>query len=120
MFNGKISLLHKNVDFSKNAVRNFNFILGYTILRSFRLSINILKRNLDFDYFKNSFRVNKFRPTISNKEMFHKRFFFGRSFRSMQPFTLFISPLPRLLYCYLIIKTQKLLYILTSALIIIW
>ena len=31
MFNGKISLLHKNFDFSKNAVRNFNFILGYTI-----------------------------------------------------------------------------------------
>ena len=27
----KFTLLHKNFDFSKNAVRNFNFILGYTI-----------------------------------------------------------------------------------------
>ena len=27
----KITLLHKNFDFSKNAVRNFCFILGYTI-----------------------------------------------------------------------------------------
>ena len=27
----KLTLLHKNFDFSKNAVRNFNFILGYTI-----------------------------------------------------------------------------------------
>ena len=27
----KLTLLLKNFDFSKNAVRNFNFILGYTI-----------------------------------------------------------------------------------------
>ena len=27
----KITLLHKNFSFSKHAVRNFNFILGYTI-----------------------------------------------------------------------------------------
>ena len=27
----KLTLLHKNFDYSKNAVRNFNFILGYTI-----------------------------------------------------------------------------------------
>ena len=27
----KLTLLHKNFDFSKNAVRNFNFILGHTI-----------------------------------------------------------------------------------------
>ena len=27
----KFTLLHKNFDFSKNAVRNFNFILGYTV-----------------------------------------------------------------------------------------
>ena len=27
----KFTLLHKNFDFSKNAVRNFNFILGHTI-----------------------------------------------------------------------------------------
>ena len=43
VFNGKIStLLHKNFDFSKNAVRNFNFIL-----RLFQLSLNLLKRNLN-------------------------------------------------------------------------
>ena len=28
----KLTLLHKNFDFSENAVRNFNFILGYTII----------------------------------------------------------------------------------------
>ena len=41
---------------------------------------------LNIDYFKISFRVNKFRPATSTKEMFHKRFLFGRSSRSMQPF----------------------------------
>ena len=29
----KLTLLHKNFDFSKNAVRDFYFILGYTIFR---------------------------------------------------------------------------------------
>ena len=28
----KLTLLHKNFDFSENAVRNFNFILSYTII----------------------------------------------------------------------------------------
>ena len=49
MFNGKISLLHKNFDFSKNAVRNVNFILGYTI---FTLILIIRK------YFKKKSRLN--------------------------------------------------------------
>ena len=29
----KLTLFHKNFDFLKNAARNFNFILGYTIFR---------------------------------------------------------------------------------------
>ena len=35
----------------------------------------LLNYILYFDHLKTSFRVNKFRPTISTKEMFHKRFF---------------------------------------------
>ena len=49
MFNGKISLLHKNFDFSKNAVRNFNFVLVYTI---FTL-ISIIRKS-----FKKKSRLN--------------------------------------------------------------
>ena len=41
----KFTLLHKNFDFSNNAVRNFNPILE--ILGLFQLSINLFKRNLD-------------------------------------------------------------------------
>ena len=48
-FNGKISLLQKNFDFSENGVRNFNFILGYTI---FTL-ISIIRKS-----FKNKFKLN--------------------------------------------------------------
>ena len=54
MFNGKIILLllHKNFDFSENAVRNFNFILGYTIFTLILIVSKLLKRNLDeiFDF----------------------------------------------------------------------
>ena len=54
MFNGKIILLllHKNFDFSENAVRNFNFILGYTIFTLILIVSKLLKRSLDeiFDF----------------------------------------------------------------------
>ena len=45
----KCTLFHKNFDFLKNAVRNFNFILGFTI---FTL-IPIIRRS-----FKNKCRLN--------------------------------------------------------------
>ena len=45
----KLTLLHKNFDFLKNAVRNFDFILGYTI---FTL-ISIIHK-----YFKKKSRLN--------------------------------------------------------------
>ena len=49
MFNGKISLHYKNFDFSKNAVRNFNFILDY---RTF-MFISIIHKS-----FKKKFQLN--------------------------------------------------------------
>ena len=45
----KLTLLHKNFDFSKNAVRNFNFILGYTIF----ILISIIRKS-----FKKKSRLN--------------------------------------------------------------
>ena len=45
----KFTLFHKNFDFLKNAVRNFNFILGFTV---FTL-IPIIRRS-----FKNKSRLN--------------------------------------------------------------
>ena len=36
---------------------------------------------LEFDYFKTSFSANKFRPSTSTKEMFHKIFFLDLSNR---------------------------------------
>ena len=53
MFNGKISLLHKNVDFLKIAVRNFNFILGYTIFTFIPIIHKSFKKNsrLNFSFY---------------------------------------------------------------------
>ena len=72
VFNGKINLLHQNFYFSKNALRNFNFILGYTIytftsiihfLIFFKKEISteffiLLIYVLNVNYFKTSFRAN--------------------------------------------------------------
>ena len=45
----KFSLLHKNFDFLKNTVMNFNFILGYTIFTVIRRSFkNKSQLNLPF------------------------------------------------------------------------
>ena len=46
---GKKSLLHKNFDFLKNVVRNFNIFLGYTI---FTL-ISIIRKSLKKESLKN-------------------------------------------------------------------
>ena len=45
----KFSLLHKNFDFSNNAVRNYNFILDYTIVTL----ISIIRKS-----FKKKYRLN--------------------------------------------------------------
>ena len=53
VFNGKISLLHKNFDFSNNAVWNFNFILGYTIFTLISIIRKSFKRKsrLNFPFY---------------------------------------------------------------------
>ena len=43
----KFTLLHKSFDFSKNALRNFNFILDYIIFTLILIIRKFLKRNLD-------------------------------------------------------------------------
>ena len=51
VFNGKIStLLHKNFDFSKNAVRNFNFILGYTIFTFISIILKSFKKKSQLNF----------------------------------------------------------------------
>ena len=49
----KFTLLHKNFDFSKNAVRNFNFILGYTTFTFISIIRKSLKKKsrLNFSFY---------------------------------------------------------------------
>ena len=49
----KLTLLHKNFDFSKNAVRNFNFILGYTIFTLISIILKSFKKKsrLNFSFY---------------------------------------------------------------------
>ena len=72
VFNGNINLLHQNFYFSKNALRNFNFILGYKIFTFISIIhfLIFLKKEisneffilliyvLSVNYFKTSFRAN--------------------------------------------------------------
>ena len=61
VFYGKIrTLLHKNFDFSKNAVRNFNFILGYTIFNTkhfYNIFNTVLQSEIRKCFTKNFFLV---------------------------------------------------------------
>ena len=61
VFYGKIrTLLHKNFDFSKNAVRNFNFILGYTIFNTkhfYNIFNTVLQSEIRKCFTKNFFSV---------------------------------------------------------------
>ena len=54
------------------------------------------------------------------KNISHKRFFYGRSCRSMRPFARFILSFSRLLYCHLCIEIQKLPWVLSKAFTIIY
>ena len=49
----KFTLLHKNFHFSKNAVRNFNFILGYTIFTLISIIRKTFKKKsrLNFSFY---------------------------------------------------------------------
>ena len=117
----KFPLLHNNFDFSKNTVRNFNFILSRAIF----LLISIIhksfkkKSRLDFPFYSFIFLTliilkPALEPTNSDPQSelwkcFPKVSFFCRSSRSIQPFTRFISSLPRPLNCDICIEIQKLL-----------
>ena len=117
----KLTLLNKNFEFSKNAVRNSSFILGYTmftliliILRSFKK-----KSRQNFSFYSIIFwTLIILKPALEStnsdlqfqlRKCFTKYFFYGRSPRSMLPFTRFISSLPRLPFCHFCIEIQKLL-----------
>ena len=111
----KLTLLHKNFDFSKNAVRNFNFILGYTIFTFISIIHKSFKKKsrLNFPFYSIIFlTLINLKPALEStnsdlqsqlRKCFTKDFFF------MLPFTRFISSLPRLLFCHLCIEIQKLL-----------
>ena len=49
----KLTLLHKNFEFLKNAVRNFNFILGYTIFTLISIILKSFKKKswLNFSFY---------------------------------------------------------------------
>ena len=116
----KLTLLHKDFDFSKNAGRNFNFILSYTVFTLISIIHKSFKKKsrqnfpfysiifLTFDYFKASFRVEKFRSTISTKEIFHKRFFFLEVLDLFYHLHDSYHHYQRLLYCHLCAEIQKL------------
>ena len=114
-------LLHKNFDFSKNTVRNFNFILSHAIFMLISIIHKSFKKKsrLDFPFYSFIFLTliilkPALEPTNSDPQSelwkcFTKVSFFCRSSISIQPFTRFISSLPRLLYCDICIEIQKLL-----------
>ena len=114
----KLTLLHKNFDFSKNALRNFNFILGYTIFTLISIIHKSFKKTsrLNFPFYSIIFlTLIILKPCLesTNSDLhsqLRKRFSKdSRSPGSMLPFTEFISSLPRLLFCHLCIEIQKLL-----------
>ena len=128
MLNGKTSLLHKNFDFLKNAVRNFN--VSFTIFTLILIMHKSFKRKywLDFPFYSVIFStmiilkpaLESINSDLQSQGNVSQKIFFGNSCRSMQPSTWSISSLPRLLYCNLCIERQKLLCILPYTLIIWW
>ena len=117
----KLTLLHKNFEFSKNAVRNSNFILGYTMFTLILIILKSFKKKSrqNFSFYSIIFlTLIILKPALEStnsdlqsqlRKCFTKYFFYGRSPRSMLPFTRFISSLPRLPFCHFCIEIQKLL-----------
>ena len=117
----KLTLLDRNFDSSKNATRHFNFILGYIISTLISIIHKSFKKKprLNFSFHSIIFlTLIILKPALEStnsdlqsqlRKCFTKYFFYGRSPRSMLPFTRFISSLPRLPFCHLCIEIQKLL-----------